>query len=323
MKSMINKYVTNAFTDHLIKCAKKNKKFVILDADLSDDLNLKKFSTIYPHRFIQNGIAEQDMISMAGGISLMGLTPIVNSFASFLTSRGNEQIYNNSTEGTKIIYICLYAGSMPAGAGKSHQSLRDISLLSSIPNFKIFHPYNYIETEQILSHCLNKKEKNNCAIRLSIGPMPKESPPLGKNYKFKLGRGISISKGNDGIIFTYGQTMVTEAYKTYLNLKKGNINLEIINMSCINYFDKSWLKQKVEGHKNIFFLEDHSFNGGISDLMISFLTQNNLIKNHSIFKFGFRDFPACGTYEEVLKFHHLDHVSLAKKIKKKLKNEKH
>jgi transketolase len=127
--------VTSAFTDTLIKLAKKNKKIIVLDADLSDDLNLKKFSKLFPNRFIQNGIAEQDMVSMAGGIARMGLLPVVNSFASFLTARGNEQIYNNASEKSKIIYISLYAGSIPAGAGKSHQSLRDISLLTNIPNF--------------------------------------------------------------------------------------------------------------------------------------------------------------------------------------------
>ena len=145
-----NNWITNSFTDCLIEQAEKKKEIILLDADLADDANLKKFAQKFPKRFIQNGIAEQDMVSMAGGLALMGLLPIVNSFASFLTARANEQIYNNSTENTKIIYMCLYAGILPAGAGKSHQSLRDISLLSSIPNMKIYHPYNFLETRKIL-----------------------------------------------------------------------------------------------------------------------------------------------------------------------------
>ena len=132
------------------------------------------------------------MVSMAGGLALNGLLPIVNSFASFLTARANEQIYNNSTENTKIIYMCLYAGILPAGAGKSHQSLRDISLLSSIPNMKIFQPLNYLETRQILKYCINK-EKNNCAIRLSIGPPPSNTFNLPRKYKFKNGEGSVLS----------------------------------------------------------------------------------------------------------------------------------
>ena len=311
--------VTDSFTNSLINFAKKNDKFIVLDADLSDYLNLKKFSNLYPKRFIQNGIAEQDMISMAGGIARLGLIPIVNSFASFLTSRGNEQIYNNATEGSKIIYISLYAGAIPAGAGKSHQSLRDISLLSSIPNFRIFHPYNEIETHQILKHCLGKSEKNNCAIRLSIGPMPKLSPKL--SSKFQNGIGSQIKKGKKFVIFAYGQTMINEAFKASKILNKHKIDLEIINMSCVNYFNIHWLRKKIKNFKYIFFLDDHNYSGGMSDLMIAFLNENQLLKNKIIKKFGFRDFPACGTYEEVLNYHKLDSINLSQQIIKKINND--
>ena len=310
--------VTEAFTQSLILHAEKNKNFVVLDADLSDDLNLKKFSNRFPNRFIQNGIAEQDMISMAGGIARMGVLPIVNSFASFLTARGNEQIYNNSTEIKKIIYICLYAGAIPAGAGKSHQSLRDISLLSNIPNLRIFHPYNDVETEQVLKHCLKKDEKNNCAIRLSIGPRSNYAPELHSNYSFKCGEGNEITKGTDAIIFVYGQTMITECFKASKLLKEKNFSLEIVNLPCLNYFDLNWVKQKIKKFENIFFIDDHNFSGGMGDLMIAFLSENNLIKKKSIKKFGYKDFPACGAKEEVLKFHSLDHKSIANQIMKKI-----
>lgn len=311
--------VTNSFTNELINLAKKNKNFIVLDADLSDDLNLKKFSKIYPNRFIQNGIAEQDMVSMAGGIARMGLLPVVNSFAAFLTARSNEQIYNNATEGTKIIYINLYSGAIPAGAGKSHQSLRDIALLSSIPNFKIFHPYNHIEAKQILKYCLGKNEKNNCAIRLSIGLSKNTAPKFNSN--FKVGEGSQILRGKNLIIFTYGQTMINESFKAAKILAKKNLFLEIINISTLNFFKKSWLKKKVKKFQYLFFLDDHNSSGGMGDLIISFLNENNLTKNKIIKKFGFRDFPACGTYEEVLKYHKLDYVNLASKIKKIVQND--
>ena len=83
MQSDKKNWITNSLTESLIKFSKKNKNIVVLDADLSDDLNLKKFAKIFPNRFIQNGIAEQDMVSMAGGIALQGMLPVVNSFASF------------------------------------------------------------------------------------------------------------------------------------------------------------------------------------------------------------------------------------------------
>ena len=244
--------ITDAFTDSLIFHAKKNKKLILLDADLSDDLNLKRFSRLFPNQFIQNGIAEQDMVSMAGGIARMNLIPVVNSFASFLTARGNEQIYNNASEMSKIIYISLYAGSIPAGAGKSHQSLRDISLLSNIPNFKIFHPYNDLDTKQVLTHCL-KKEKSNCAIRLSIGPMPEQIYKLNSDHKFEIGKGKEILKGKDALLFTYGQTMIAESIKAASLLRKKNISIEIINLTCLNFFNKNWFSKKIDKFENIFF----------------------------------------------------------------------
>ena len=312
-----NNWVTYSFTDSLINEAKKNNNIIVLDADLSDDVNLKKFQKKYPKRFIQNGIAEQDMVSMAGGLALTGLLPVVNSFASFLTARANEQIYNNATENTKIIYMCLYAGILPAGAGKSHQSLRDISLLSSIPNMRIFHPYNHLEAKQILKHCINT-EKNNSAIRLSIGPPPNNSLKLPTKYNFKNGEGSVMTNGDDGIIFSYGQTMVDQAYKTHQVLLKKGIKLKVVNVPCVNYFNIKWLKKTIGKIKYLFFLEDHNINSGLSDLMTSFILNNRISKNLIIKKFGPNEFPACGTPEEVLKYHKLDHLNLALKIKKEM-----
>ena len=315
-----NNWIANSFTDCLIEQSEKKKEIILLDADLSDDANLNKFAQKFPKRFIQNGIAEQDMVSMAGGLALMGLLPVVNSFASFLTARANEQIYNNSTENTKIIYMCLYAGILPAGAGKSHQSLRDISLLSSIPNMKIYHPYNFLEARKILKYCINM-ERNNCAIRLSIGPPPIGSLGLPKNYNFKPNKGSVMTKGSDGIVFSYGQTMINQAYKTYKILSKQNIKLKLVNMPCINSFNKKWLKKTIGKIKHLFFLEDHNINGGFSDLIISFMTNNKILNNQVLQKFGPNEFPACGTSEEVLKYHKLDHMSLASQIKKKIGNK--
>ena len=94
----------------------------MLDADLASDCRVRGFELAYPDRFLECGIAEQDMVSAAAGIARHGLLPVVNSFASFLASRANEQIYNQASEGTKVVYALHYAGLIPAGPGKSHQS---------------------------------------------------------------------------------------------------------------------------------------------------------------------------------------------------------
>lgn len=312
---MKNNWISYSITKNLIKVANKNKKIIVLDADLADDLDLYKFKENFPKRFIQNGIAEQDMVSMAGGLALNGLLPVVNSFAAFLTARANEQIYNNSTENTKIIYLSLYAGLLPAGAGKSHQSLRDISALSSIPNMKIFHPLNYKEAEQILNHCIYK-EKYNSSIRLSIGPPPVQIDEINKKIKFKYGEGNDLIKGKDILVFCYGQYMVNEVLKAVTLVKnKNRISCEVSNISSINYFDLNWYKNKLKKFDKILIIDDHNINGGLGDLIISFLVNKNLLKSKKIIKIGIKNFPKCGTQYEVLKFHELDYLSITKKIK--------
>ncbi len=110
-----DEYVAEAYGEELLKNALKRKEIIVLDADLAMDCRIRKFECTLPEQFIENGIAEQDMVSIAGGLALQGLLPVVNSFAAFLASRSNEQIYNNNCEHTKIIYACHYAGLIPAG----------------------------------------------------------------------------------------------------------------------------------------------------------------------------------------------------------------
>ncbi len=313
-------WITETFTAQLIKFAKKNNKIIVLDADLADDLNLYSFKNNFPKRFIQNGIAEQDMVSMAGGLALLGFTPVVNSFASFLSSRANEQIYNNATELTKIIYINLYAGLIPAGAGKSHQSIRDLALISSIPNFKIYNPLNYSDTPLILKHCIFK-EKKNCCIRLNIGPPPTKVQNLSK-VKFKDGEGSEICSGGKIIVFTSGQYMLNETLLTReIFEKKQKIKISIINLSTLNYFNLKWFKKILKNKKFIFCIEDNFKDGGLGNLLLSFLMENKLLKNREYFKLGLDNFPECGTTKEVLNYHNLESKKIYKYINLKI-NEK-
>lgn len=305
-------FVTEAYGEALVQIAKTNKKFVVLDGDLSADCKLRNFEKTYPHRFIENGIAEQDMVSMAGGIARMGLIPIVNTFASFLAARANEQIYNNAGEKTKIIYTCHFSGMIPAGPGKSHQSVRDISLFGALPNISIIQPCNAEETKWATDYCINKAEEN-CVLRLVIGPSP-ERIHLPKDYKFKVGVGAELTQGKDAILFGYGPVMLHEALVAAEYLKKIGFGLKVINMPWLNKIDKDWLKKVVSDQKRIFVLEDHSAIGGLGDRLLNTLVEINSIDEKEFVNFGLKEYPECGTPLEVLEYHQLDGKSLAKRI---------
>jgi len=304
--------VADGYEKALMEIARKNKRFVILDADLAGDCRVKKFSARYPNRFVECGIAEQDMVSMAGGIALQGLTPIVNSFACFLSSRANEQIYNNHTEGKKVIYMCHYAGIIPAGPGKSHQSVRDISLFGALPNCTILQASNPREMEMITDYAINQS-KESCMVRINIGPSPCLIS-LPKNYHLRYGQGIPLTDAEDFVMFAYGPTMIHEALVAHEELKKEGVGLKVVNMPWLNRFDKDWLKEKLSGCKHLFILEDHSSFGGLGDNLIDFINRNHLLCKFKITKFAIDEFPAYGTADEVLRYHRLDGVSLAKQI---------
>ena len=305
-------FVTQAYGDALCEIAKTNDKLVVLDGDLSADCKLRKFEKMYPHRFIENGIAEQDMVSMAGGLARMGLVPVVNTFASFLAARANEQIYNNAGEKTKVIYTCHFSGMIPAGPGKSHQSVRDISLFGALPNVTIIQPCNGEETKWATEYCVNEA-KENCVLRLVIGPSP-EKIELPKNYKFKVGAGAELTDGNDAILFSYGPVMLHEALVAAEYLKKIGFGLKVINMPWLNKIDKDWLKKIISDQKKIFVLEDHSAIGGLGDRLLNALTEINEIANKEFTNFGLKEYPECGTPLEVLEYHKLDGKSLAQRI---------
>jgi transketolase len=305
-------FVTDAYGEALVELGKTNKKFVVLDGDLSADCKLRNFEKTYPDRFIENGIAEQDMVSMAGGLARMGLIPIVNTFASFLAARANEQIYNNAGEKTKIIYTCHFAGMIPAGPGKSHQSVRDISLFGALPNVTIIQPCNAQETKWATHYCINVAEEN-CVLRLVIGPSP-ERIQLPSDYKFQVGVGATLTEGNDAILFGYGPVMLHEALVAADYLKKIGFGLKVVNMPWLNKIDLSWLKEIIKDQKRIFVLEDHSAVGGLGDRILNSLVEIREISGREFINLGLKEYPECGTPLEVLEYHHLDGKSLAKRI---------
>jgi transketolase len=305
-------YITTAFGKRLCEIGEERKDLVVIDGDLSADCKLRDFEYKFPDRFIENGIAEQDMVSTAGGLARMGILPVVSSFASFLTSRANEQIYNNACENSKIIYACHFAGMIPAGPGKSHQSVRDISLLGAIPNMTIIQPCNNEEMIKAIDYAVYDC-KENIALRMNIGPSP-STINLPEYYEFSEGIGSVIVQGKDSIIFSYGPVMLHEAVCAAKILIEKGIFLKVVNMPWLNIIDADWIADTISGFEDIYVLDDHSIYGGLGDAILNAV---NLLKKDipiNVHKFGLDEYPVCGTPFEVLNYHKLDGKSLAERI---------
>jgi len=299
-------FVADAYGAALVEIGRRRPDLVVLDADLSADCRLRGFEQEIPERFIQCGIAEQDMVSLAGGLALTGLLPVVNTFGSFLAARANEQIYNNACEKTRILYACHYAGLIPAGPGQSHQSIRDISLFGALPNCEILQPCNAEETRQVLEYCVDEA-RENCMIRLIIGPSPRRIA-LPEGYRLTPGRGVVLHDGADAVLFAYGPVMLHEALTAAERLAAEGFGLRVVNMPWLNRFDADWLAETVAGFDRVHVIEDHAPVGAFGDRLRAVL--GSALPGARVVVHGVEGMPAWGTPLEVLRHHGLDAHSL-------------
>ncbi|HST24942.1 MAG TPA: transketolase C-terminal domain-containing protein [Gaiellaceae bacterium] len=298
-------YVAEAYGEALLELAESHPELIVLDADLASDCRVRGFELRYPDRFVEVGIAEQDMVSMAAGLARHGLLPVVNSFASFLASRANEQIYNAASEGARIVYACHYAGLIPAGPGKSHQSLRDASLLGALPNVAVVHPANSVETKAVVSWAVGEATES-VAIRLAIGPSPRRIELPG-DWRLAVGRGTELVPGADAVALAYGPVMLNETLTAADALRGRGIRLAVVDMPWLNRIDRTWLDEVVAPFEHVFVVEDHSPVGALGDFLRRELQREVTV-------FGVEGWPACGTPVEALRFHGLDGASLADRI---------
>jgi transketolase len=300
-----DEYVAAAYGDELLELVRQRPEVVVLDADLASDCRIRAVELAYPSRFVEVGIAEQDMVSMAAGLARQGLLPVVNSFASFLASRANEQIYNQASEGTKVVYALHYAGLIPAGPGKSHQSIRDVSLLAALPGLTILQPSNADETRALLRWAVTKAP-GPVAIRLAIGPSPRliELPDATP----RVGRGHVLVDGDGPPLLAYGPVMLHEALVAAETLA-GGVRPRVIAMPWLNRVDADWLAEELLPHEDVFVVEDHAPVGALADAL-----RRALDPTTRVTAFGVEGWPACGTPPEALRAHGLDGSTLADRL---------
>ncbi len=302
-----------AYTEALLDAARRNPRIVALDADLILDTGLIPFKAAFPDRFIECGIAEQDMVSQAGGLALQGYLPIAHSFACFLGPRANEQIYTNATEKTKILYVGSLAGVLPGGPGHSHQSVRDISALAGVPGLALVEPSSPGEVAPLLDYCLNRLPDS---IYIRLISIPCEIPfALPPSHEIAEGRGYVIHAGSgpEVTVIGYGPLLLGEAYKAGTEItKSGGHAPRIVALPWLNRLDSVWLKDLVAGTRTVITLDNHYRIGGQGEFIAANIAELDLDRPPRVKRLGLNDIPVSGANAEVLVHHGLDALSLAK-----------
>lgn len=303
--------LVNAYAEALVEQGRKNDKIIAFDADLKLDCGLIPFEKEFPQRFVECGIAEQDMVSQAGGMALQGYLPIVHSFACFLTTRANEQIYNNATEKTKIIYCGSLAGLLPAAPGHSHQSVRDIDILSAVPGLDLIQPSCEQEVRMMVDYCFNT---SLCSSYLRLTSIPYDIPfRLPDNYTIKKGQGCLLKNGKDVLLIAYGPVMLSNAYRAAELLEKEDgVKVSVLNFPWLNTVDTVWFESLLSKYNVVVTIDDHYVKGGQGEMLCSVLARlKNKLRIRSL---GVEEIPHCGLNDEVLLSHSLDMVSVRDKV---------
>ena len=302
-----------AYEKAIVAQADRNPRLMALDADLIKDCGLIAFSKKYPDRFVECGIAEQDMVSMAAGMARRGVLPVVHSFACFLAARPNEQMYNQASEGSKVIYVGSLAGVLPGGPGHSHQSVRDISALAAIPKLVLVEPCMEAELHAVYDTLVNRLDESAYLRLVSVKwPMPFDYPG---NHRQEVGKGWIVRDGADGIVFGYGPWMLANAFEAAVELEKSEgIRLRVVALPWLNRVDALWLEEVVGERRTVITLDNHYVQGGQGELIAATLAAMGLQPGIRVTAIGVTELPECGTNDEVLAHHGLDVAGLVRQI---------
>ncbi|MFL5821482.1 MAG: transketolase C-terminal domain-containing protein [Solirubrobacteraceae bacterium] len=302
-----------AYAAALEEMGEAEPRLVVLDADLVLDCGLIPFRDRFPQRFIECGIAEQDMVSQAGTLALSGLLPAAHSFACFLTPRANEQIYNNATEGTKVIYTGSLVGLVPAGPGHSHQSVRDIAAMGAMPGMSLIEPHSEAECRAALRWAV-QEAAGPVYIRLVSVPWPLPFDP-DPAPDLVPGRGTVLREGSDALLVAAGPVMVSSAWLAADELERqGQVRCTVAALPWLRGIDGAWLAE-LAGDGPVVCLDNHYPAGGQGDGVTAALAAGGHQAAARVRALAVETVPACGGNDEVLRAHRLDPAGVAAAVR--------
>jgi transketolase len=302
----------DAYGEALLELGKINSKIVVLDADLSGSTKTAKFAKAFPDRFFNIGIAEQDMVATAGGLSLTGKIPFASTFAVFETGRAWDQIRQTLCYSRLNVKLVATHGGITVGEdGASHQALEDVALMRVLPQMAVIAPSDGFETKQVIAAIT--EYEGPVYVRLGRAKVPAVMP---RDYNFQIGRAYKFNLGRDANIIANG-IMVSEALEARDALSKEGIDAGVIAMPTIKPLDTGALLDAAKSASLIVTAEEHSIIGGLGSAVSEFLSENSPVK---IKKVGTKDTFGCsGKPDELLEMFGLTAGEIVKTVKTALK----
>lgn len=297
----------------LMEAAKTDKNIVALCSDSRGSGSFTPFADTYPEQFVETGIAEQNLVSIAAGLAKCGKKAYAVSPACFLSTRSYEQCKIDVAYSNTNVKLIGISGGVSYGAlGMSHHSAQDIAAMSAIPNMRVYIPSDHLQTAELIKALL--KDEKPAYIRVgrnAVDPVYEEG-----NVPFELDKATVVTEGSDVAIIACGE-MVKPAKDAAELLEKEGIHASVVDMYCVKPLDEAAVIKAASNAKAVVTVEEHAPFGGLGS-MVSQVVSRECPKK--VVNMSLPDAPVItGTSKEVFDYYGLNAEGIAAKAKEVLK----
>lgn len=306
------KATRDGYGDALAELGAEKSDVIVLDADLSGSTKTNVFKKKFPERFINVGVAEQNLVGHAAGLALTGYTPFASSFAMFLSGRAWEVVRNSVAYPKLNVKLVASHGGITVGEdGASHQCIEDFGIMRVIPEMVVICPSDYEETKQVVRKIY--EYKGPVYVRVGRPNIPILSRP--SDYHFEIGKAEVRRRGNKAVIIACG-VMVTEADTAAEMLAAKGIEVSVINMATIKPIDEKAILEEAKKTGLVITCEEHNIKGGLGSAVSEYLSEVHPTK---VIRMGMKDeFGKSGTWQGLMDYFGLRAKNIVETVEKHL-----
>lgn len=308
----------NAYLEQLYSLAKENKQIIALVSD-NGAIVYDKYRQDFPEQFINCGISEANMVSVAAGLASCGKIPFAYTISCFITMRAFEQVRNDvCLQKMNVKLVGIGAGFVYSNLGPTHHATKDIALMRVLPNMTIFSPADPLESRKVTFAAA--QINGPVYIRLATGGTPKIYE---NDYEFEVGKGVILREGEDVSVITTGQ-ITHEVKQAVDEIQSLGISVRLINIHTLKPIDKELILGAARDTGSILTVEEHSIIGGLGSAVAEVLLENNdtpvkfkRLGLNGIFPVGY------GSYQDMKEMNGLSKNHIITEVKRLYECKKH
>lgn len=302
------------FGETILNLSKTDEKVYVVDGDLANSTKIDGVALNNPDKFLQMGIAEQNMLSVCSGLATTGIQPWAVTFAAFLSKRAIDQIQVQIAQANlNVKMIGAYSGLLTGLTGKTHQSLEDIAIFRTLANMTVLAPADSTEVGKMMKFA--HEYDGPVYIRLARDPYP---VIFDEDYEFEVGKAVQLKEGKDVTIISTG-TQTSRSIEAAESLEKEGLSVAVVHMPTIKPLDREAIVKAAESTGAIVTAEEHSIYGGLGSAVAEVLVEEKPVPMQRL---GVRDRNTeSAPNEELLEKFEITPRHIEKSVKEVLKKK--